>query len=137
MVIMALYPEQKKKIFLECLMLTCLLLFSSCSSSPGNQDDLKFDPALRNEIRKAEQDNPDKTIEVFIRTEEDLTNEMETELKNTGVITESVIGRIVTAKGTSTQLRKAASLRFIKKIELSQKRESGNLNGGYYEEIFY
>jgi hypothetical protein len=132
---MVLYPEQKKKIFLEWFIIICMLLFSACSSS-GNQDELKFDPALKNELRKTEQNNPDKIIEVFFRTEKDFTREMVTELNNTGIITESVIGGIVTAKGTSGQIRKAASLTFIVKIELSQKRESGK-NGGYYEEIFY
>jgi hypothetical protein len=137
MVIMALYPELRKKLFVEYLMLICLLLFSSCSSSCVKQEEIKFDPALKEKIRKADQNNPNEMIEVFIRVEKDLTKEMEAELKNTGVMAESVIGQIVTAKGTASQLREAAGLMFIKKIELSQKRESGNINGEYYEEIFY
>ena len=84
---------------------------------------MKFNPALKQTIFDAEQNNPQQVIPVLIKSQKELTSEMKSEVEKTGLIVESVIGEIISANGTAKQIREAAGLTYILTLELSQKRK--------------
>jgi hypothetical protein len=104
------------------VLITSIVLFSGCSTSMESEE-MKFDPALKEKIRTTEQNNPDEVIRVLIKTDKDLNGEMRTNLESYGIEIETSAGDIITAAGTSGQLKNAARLPFITKIELSQIRK--------------
>ncbi len=114
--------DLKPKLFsVTITFLAVLLTFTmiSCSSSANNSDDSKFNPALKQKMMEAERYNSDELISAFIKTSEELNENMRIELMSTGLRLGSVNELIITAAGTPKQIREAARLEFIVHMELS------------------
>lgn len=110
-----------KVIFISGFLLAAFLTLTliSCSSSANNSEESKFNPALKQKILEAERNNSDELISAFIKVSEKLDEQKMSDLQNTGLRIGAVNQLIITAAGTSMQIREAARLPFVMQLELS------------------
>jgi hypothetical protein len=99
-----------------------LLLFNACASS-AEYNPTKMDTSLNQKITYLERAAPDSVIRFIGKTNNNIDDQMKTELKNTGISIETVAGDIFTANGKVENIKKVSILEFIKSLELAKRFE--------------
>lgn len=84
--------------------------------------DAKFDAPLRLKIHELEQSGSRDSLDCFIRLDGYPAAEKQAALRKAGLRILTTLRTIITVRGTSGALRRAASHDFVKQISLSQTR---------------
>lgn len=96
------------------------LVLTSCSSS-GEYIPEKMDTSLNQRISSLEKNNPKESIQFLGKTSDVISEDIKTELESTGIVIESTVQNIFTAKGRAADIKKLTMFDFVIFLELTQK----------------
>jgi hypothetical protein len=97
------------------------MILSCASVHPESESLQKCDRGLRQKLEDPGQTDDSDMIEIIGRCKAPITNEDLQKLCDTGVAVGTATGEVFTASGTASEIRKLASIDFIKTLRLPQQ----------------
>lgn len=96
------------------------LLLNGCAAS-AEYNSSKMDTSLNQKITQLEKENPDSIIQFTGKTSENISDQMKSEIEETGIKVETTAGDIFTANGDINSVKKVSMLDFVVYLELVKK----------------